>query len=74
MEWLQPSYLGVSPLLPSPLLCQPNAKVCFYPDRNTLSNCHNPSFGFATKARGCKVASQEGNPGVKSHAPRNAKE
>ncbi len=35
--------------------------------------CHNPSLGFVTKARGCKVAGQEGDPGVTSHAPRNAK-
>ncbi len=27
-------------------------------------NCRNPSFGFATKARGCKVASQVGDPGA----------
>jgi hypothetical protein len=28
--------------------------------------CHNPSFGLATKARGCKVAGQEeGSSGVK---------
>jgi len=26
--------------------------------------CHNPSLGFVTKARGCKVASQEGSSGV----------
>jgi hypothetical protein len=27
-------------------------------------DCHNPSFGLATKARGCKVASQVGDPGA----------
>jgi hypothetical protein len=27
--------------------------------------CYNPSFGFMTKARACKVAGQEGSPGVK---------
>jgi len=27
--------------------------------------CRNPSFGLATKARACKVAGQEGSPGVK---------
>jgi hypothetical protein len=26
---------------------------------------HNPSLGLATKARACKVAGQEGSPGVK---------
>jgi hypothetical protein len=35
--------------------------------------CHNPSFGLPTKARGCKVTGQEGNPGVTSHAPGSAK-
>ncbi len=39
--------------------------------------CHNPSFGLATKARGCKVAgvkrkeareSKEGSPGAKAKA------
>ncbi len=36
--------------------------------------CHNPSLGLATKARGCKVAGQEGRPGVMSHAPESARE
>jgi hypothetical protein len=32
-------------------------------------NCRNPSFGLATKARGCKVVSQkEGNLGAKAKA------
>jgi hypothetical protein len=35
--------------------------------------CRNPSFGLATKVRGCKVAGQEGDPGVTSHAPGSAK-
>jgi hypothetical protein len=30
--------------------------------------CRNPNLGLATKARGCKVASQKGSPGVMSHA------
>jgi hypothetical protein len=34
----------------------------------------NPSLGFATKARGCKVAGQERSPGVMPHANANAKE
>jgi len=34
-------------------------------------HCHNPSFGFATKARACKVAGQEGSPGVTPHALKN---
>jgi len=33
-----------------------------------------PSFGFATKAMGCKVAGQEGSPGVIPHAPRSVRE
>jgi hypothetical protein len=36
--------------------------------------CGNPNLGLVTKARGCKVAGQEGDPGVTSHAPGNAKE
>jgi hypothetical protein len=35
--------------------------------------CCNPSLGFATKARGCKVAGKERDPGVTSYAPGNAK-
>ncbi len=38
-----------------------------------LVTCRNPSLRFTTKARGCKVVSQEGDPGVTSHAPGNAK-
>ncbi len=33
--------------------------------------CHNPSFGFTTKARACKGASQEWSPWVTFYAPRN---
>jgi len=36
--------------------------------------CRNPSLGLATKARGYKVAGQEGNMGVMPHAPRSARE
>jgi hypothetical protein len=35
--------------------------------------CRNPSIGLMTKGRACKVAGQEGGPGVTSHAPRSAK-
>ncbi len=35
----------------------------------SVPNCRNPSLGLATKARGCKVVGQEGDPGVTSHAP-----
>ncbi len=35
--------------------------------------CHNPSLGLVTKARGCKVASQEGSSGVMPHAPESAR-
>jgi hypothetical protein len=38
-----------------------------------LSLCRNPSLGLATKEGGCKVASQEGDPGVTPHAPENTK-
>ncbi len=36
--------------------------------------CGNPSFGLVTKAKACKVASQEGSPRITSRAPDNAKE
>jgi hypothetical protein len=35
--------------------------------------CCNPNFGLTTKARGCKVASQEGSPRVMPHAPESAR-
>jgi len=31
--------------------------------------CRNPSRGFTTKARACKVANQEGILGITPHAP-----
>ncbi len=40
---------------------------------NYSYECYNPSLGLATKARGCKVAGQEGEPRVTSHAPGSAK-
>jgi hypothetical protein len=39
-----------------------------------VASCHNPSLGLATKARGCKVAGQEGSPGVMPHAHESARE
>jgi hypothetical protein len=36
-------------------------------------HCCNPRIGLVTKARGWKGACQEGDPGVTSHAPGNAK-
>jgi len=36
--------------------------------------CRNPSLGLATKAKGCKVAGQEGSPGVMPHALGSARE
>jgi hypothetical protein len=38
-----------------------------------IVKCRNPSLGLATKAKGYKVAGQEGDPGVTSHAPGSAK-
>jgi hypothetical protein len=35
--------------------------------------CRNPNLKLTTKARGCKVASQEGSPGIMLHAPRSAR-
>ncbi len=34
-----------------------------------MVECHNLSLGFTTKARVCKVVSQEGSLGVTPHAP-----
>jgi hypothetical protein len=36
--------------------------------------CRNLRFGLVTKARGCKVAGQEGSSGVMPHALRSARE
>jgi hypothetical protein len=36
--------------------------------------CRNLSLGLVTKARGCKVTSQEKDLGVTSHAPGSVKE
>jgi hypothetical protein len=41
--------------------------------KKCLTRCRNPSLGFATKAKGCKVAGQEGDLRVTSHAPGSAK-
>jgi hypothetical protein len=38
-----------------------------------MYKCRNPSFGFSTEAKGCKVAGQEKDLGVTSHAPESAK-
>ncbi len=43
-------------------------------NNETYLICRNLSLGFATKARACKVAGQEGSPGVTSHALGSAKE
>jgi hypothetical protein len=46
----------------------------FSPTHETkVAKCRNPNLALATKARACKVASQEGHPGVTSHAPKSAK-
>jgi hypothetical protein len=39
-----------------------------------MVECRNPSLGLVTKARVCKVASQEGSSGLTSSAPGSAKE
>jgi len=36
--------------------------------------CRNPSLGLVTKARACKVASQEGSLRIMMHAPGNVRE
>jgi hypothetical protein len=38
-----------------------------------MSLCCNPSVGLAARVRGCKVASQERDPGVTLHTPESAK-
>jgi hypothetical protein len=38
-----------------------------------ISQCRNLSLGLTTKARGYKVAGQEGDPKITSHAPKSAK-
>jgi hypothetical protein len=38
-----------------------------------IVKCRNPTLGLATKAKGCKVASQEGDSRVTSHVPGSAK-
>jgi hypothetical protein len=51
--------------------CTPSHQgICTY-TKNIVKGYRNPSLGFVTKARVCKVASQEGSLGVTSHAPRN---
>jgi hypothetical protein len=37
-----------------------------------IKRCHNPSFGFTTQTRGCKVAGHKGDSRVTSHAPKRA--
>jgi hypothetical protein len=37
------------------------------------AKCWNPNLRLATKANACKVANQEGGPGITSHAPESAK-
>jgi hypothetical protein len=57
-----------------PYFCKLHFTVCtIYSVTHLLQNCRNPSLGLATKARGCKVAGQKGDLGVKSHAPKSAK-
>jgi len=41
---------------------------CNTPNDVEYVECHNPSLGLTTKARACKVASQEGSPRVMLHA------
>jgi hypothetical protein len=39
-----------------------------------LDQCHNPNLRLATKARACKRARQEGDPGGTSYTPKSARE
>jgi hypothetical protein len=51
-----------------------NCILLIGPSKISYSTCHNPNLGFATKARACKGAGQEGSPGVTSHVFESAKE
>ncbi len=42
--------------------------------KSFMEMCRNLSLGLVTKARGCKVTSQEKDLGVTSHALRSVKE
>ncbi len=49
-----------------------------YSQRNHMTlkkgvKCRNPNLGLVTKTKVCKVACQEGGPGVTSLAPKSAK-
>jgi hypothetical protein len=64
------------------LLDHPNDTNFFTPNPPYYNNneyseedpCRNPSLGLMTKARGCKVAGQEGSSGVMPHALGSARE
>jgi len=43
-------------------------------DTNGKYNCHNLNLELATKARACKGAGQEGNPGITSHVLESVRE
>ncbi len=63
----------VQQLPPKPFKLNANGK-CFIKENFKsimIDYCRNPSLGFVTKARGCKVAGQEKDPKVISHAPRS---
>ncbi len=50
--------------------------MCFsetYETWSVLISCRNFSLRLVTKAKGCKVAGQEGNPRVMAHAPVSAR-
>jgi hypothetical protein len=55
------------------LLKQANLRGMLVGSPKEHASCRDPSLGFVTKARGCKFASQEGDTGITSHAPENAK-
>jgi hypothetical protein len=40
-------------------------------DENLVAMCRNPSFGFATKAKGLQGCGPRGSPGITSHTPRS---
>jgi hypothetical protein len=60
--------------MPSNVGLPPKLKTYFTQSKHTLEGrCHNLNLRLVTKGRGCKVASQEKDSGVTSHAFESAK-
>jgi hypothetical protein len=55
-------------------MCLHNIHLIIFLKMGGGSSCRNLNLGFATKARACKGAVQEGSPRITSHAPNNVGE